>query len=97
MNLIGKQRTTCIEDWNRLHPIGATVWIEDGSEHRRRGVVIESATERVVVVALLEESENIPPIRGSQSKLDAMFLYAQANGSSVLCEIGDVRWNSEYP
>lgn len=86
-----------IADWNLTHPIGSTVYVEDGSEHRRRGVVIESATDHGVHVALLEESDNIPPIRGSQLKLDAMFRYADANGAPTLFEIGDVHWNPEYP
>lgn len=32
-----------IADFNRRHPIGSTVWIEDGSEHRRKARVTHQA------------------------------------------------------
>lgn len=32
-----------IADFNRLHPVGSIVWVEDGSEHRHRAHVNRSA------------------------------------------------------
>lgn len=91
-----------VENWNSVRPIGSMVWIEDGSEHRRKAVIVRPATIRedcaVAVVSILSESSvDIPQFSGSPKKLATLARYAEENGTQLSFDIEDVYLNPEYP
>lgn len=47
---------TRIADFNRAHPIGCEVWIEDGSEHRHRATVVGKVFSHAGIEALVSVS-----------------------------------------